>query len=185
MRLVQLQDEVQYYVGWYGVCKEDGTPDASNSDAPCQNIDLNTGRYADGTLLQWDNGKGNFRDQLQFVQQVRDDGKDFGLYDMKVIEEIRQFFMFRYGLNTSDAAQAVDQAIREELNTPPPTGPLTNIVNFADLVCGKAYTIVVKPGTGGTGVGSVTCQIDIPEFRYMYVGTADSGLRLTNECCYS
>jgi len=180
MILYQKQAEALFYVGWYGVCDETGAPDASDSDAPCQTIDLNTGQYADGTLLEWSNGKGLFREQLSRVSQVRNDGKTLDFYDMDVIRGNREFYRSIFGLDSTNAAQAVDNDIRNDLNSASPT---YSIAAFADMVCGKAYTIIVQPGTGGGAVGATVAQIDIPEFRYMYVGTPDTGLRLTSECC--
>lgn len=174
MILYQYQGIVKYYVGWYGVCDETGQPDASDSDAPCQTLDLPTSKYLDdGSFVEWTNGKGAFREQLMSVVQVRDDGAGYVFYQMDNIRKLRDFYAL-IGYNTEAAIAQADLAAANPPNTN---------VDFDQMICGKAYTIVVQPGTGGAAAGSIVSQIDIPEFRYTYVGDADTGLRLTPECC--
>jgi hypothetical protein len=175
MILYQEQGRSKFYIGWYGVCKEDGTPDASDSDTPCQTIDLPTSRYADGTFMEWSNGKGAFREQLNRIVQLRDDGAAYANYSMDVIRNLRDFYT-QLGFNTETSIAQADIAV---------ANPPNDSIEFDQMICGKAYTIIVMAGTGGGATGSVVSQIDIPEFRYMYVGDADTGLRLTSECCYT
>ena len=174
MILYQEQGRSKYYIGWYGVCDETGQPDASDSDAPCQTLDLPTSTYTDtSTFIEWSNGKGAFREQLNRVAQVRDDGIDYAYYDMDVIRNLRDFYL-QLGYNTETAIAQADISVAD---------PPNNYVNFDQMICGKAYTIIVAAGTGGGSLGTIVSQIDIPEFRYTYVGDADTGLRLTPECC--
>ena len=174
MILYQKQGIQQYYIGWYGVCDESGQPDASDSDTPCQTLDLPTSRYLDdNTFLEWSNGKGAFREQLMRIAQVRTDGTDYAYYEMDKIRELRDFYL-QLGFNSETAIAQADISAAE---------PPNSFVTFDQMICGKAYTIIVQPGTGGGSQGTIVSQIDIPEFRYTYVGDADTGLRLTPECC--
>ena len=170
MILYQLDSIVQYYVGWYGVCDETGAPDSTDHDTPCQTLHLPTSTYADDKrVLSWSNNKGRFREQLLKVNQIRNDGASFTYYDMEKVRYLRELYI-SLGQSEQVAWASADSIY-------------ANQENFLEMVCGKAYTIIVAAGTGGTQVGSTVSQIEIPEFRYTYVGTADTGLRLTPECC--
>lgn len=182
MVLYQRQGIFQYYIGWYGVCDESGAPDASDSDAPCQTLNLVTSRYQDdNTFIEWSNGKGAFREQLTRVAQIRgvtngtasSNGIDYSFYDMDVIRNLRSFYV-QLGYSTTDAIAQADLVT---------ANPPNSNIEFDQMICGKAYTIIVAPGTGGASRGAIVSQVSIPEFRFTYVGDADSGLRLTPECC--
>lgn len=174
MILYQKQGAQQYYIGWYGACDETGAPDSSNVSTPCQALNLPTSKYADdNTLVEWSNGKGAFREQLVRVAQIQGTGVDYSYYSMENIRDLREFYL-SIGMDTASAIAAADQSS---------ANPPNLYVDFDQLICGKAYTIVISPGTGGTNFGDIVSQVEIPEFQYLYVGDADSGLRLTPECC--
>jgi hypothetical protein len=178
MRLYQKQGLPQFYVGWYGVCDESGGIDVTDPDAPCRTLDLVTSKY-DGDasfVLQWSGGLGNFREQLVKVVQIRNDGTGTAFYNMVALRGLRTFYQGPpFNMDFTTASANADLAAVAD-----PTNPTHQ---FTELVCGKAYTIVVQAGTTGSTLGATTGFIDLPEFKYYYVGSPDSGLRLSAECC--
>jgi len=176
MILYQRQGQEQYYIGWYGMCNEEGAPDASDADAPCQSLNLLTGLYADGTECRWNNEGGLIREQLVLVAQTQDDRSTFAYFSMKKWFSEYNLYVNDFGFSPAQARAQVDSLAGQT--------PFPNAINyFVDLVCGKAYTIIVRAGNvDGYALGAVTKQVDLPEFTYRTVFQPDSGLRLTADC---
>ena len=174
MRLWQKSGQKQYYLGWYGMCDENGSFDAGDSDANCQVFDLVTNQYEDsGATMSWSNysdAEKPFREQIFKIAQVQDTSTTQRFYDMVKLRELRT--TYQQFVTYSEAIIAADDAAKN---------PPNSIHGFDKLVCGKAYMIIVNAGSGGS-VGAQVSYIDIPEFTYTVMGDADTQFRLSQDC---
>lgn len=193
MILYQKQGQYQRYIGWYGMCGEDGTVDVTDVEADCQTFNMHKGYYEndshveiEGTTQYWQFSGGDdlkFRDYVLNVQSVSQAQLRVELFDMD--SWLTMYNIYAPSLGATAARDLVDSivyAYNASLGYDETTGV---VHNFTRMRCGKAYSILVKPASEtGYETGDTVRTFDLPEFYYTTVDNSSTTYRLTPECCY-